>query len=62
LNAVNATVKIYDILGRELSNDKFTSATLYQKEINNMEAAYVIVSVINEGSVETKKLFITNTK
>jgi PKD repeat protein len=59
---VNAVIKIYDILGREISNDKYVSSTVYEKEIDNMEAACVIVSVINDEKIVTRKLSIFNTK
>ena len=57
---VNAVIKIYDVLGQELSADKFTLNGLYAREIDNVEAAYVIVSVNNNGKITTKKLFLNN--
>ena len=57
---VNAVIKIYDVLGQELSEDKFNLNGLYQKKISNIDAACVIVSVKNNDKITTKKLFITN--
>ena len=57
---VNAVIKIYDVLGQEISEDKYTLNGLYQKEIDNIEAAYVIVAVNNNDKITTKKLFINN--
>jgi hypothetical protein len=58
----DATVIIYDILGQEISNDKVVNNVVYQKEINNIEAAYMIVMVKNDNEITTKKVFITNIK
>jgi hypothetical protein len=58
----DATVIIYDILGQEISNDKVVNNVVYQKEINNIEAAYMIVMVKNDNEIITKKVFITNIK
>jgi hypothetical protein len=55
-------VIIYDILGQEISNDKVVNNVVYQKEINNIEAAYMIVMVKNDNEIITKKVFITNIK
>ena len=57
---VDALIKVYNILGQTISEEKFTSNALYQKEIDNVEAAYVIVFVNNNGQITTKKLLITN--
>ena len=59
---VDAVVRIFDILGQELSKDKFTSNTVYQKTIDQIDAAYVIVNVKNGDKVTTRKLFIVNTQ
>jgi hypothetical protein len=57
---VNAVIKIYNILGQPLSNEEYTLNGLYQAEINNAEATYVIVVVENNNRTTTKKLFINN--
>jgi hypothetical protein len=57
---VNAVIKIYDVLGQELSEDHFTLNSLYQKEIDDIEAAYVIVSVKNNDKITTRKVFVSN--
>jgi hypothetical protein len=58
----DATVIIYDILGQEISNEKVVNNVVYQKEIDNIEAAYMIVMVKNDNEITTKKVFITNSK
>ena len=59
----NATVVVYNVLGQELSREKPTASALYQKQINDVDAAYFIVDVINSGNTQTtKKVFITNSK
>jgi PKD repeat protein len=62
LNEVDADIRIFNILGQQIANDRYTSNGLYQKEIDNIDAAYVIVSVKNEDSITTRKLFIVNAK
>jgi hypothetical protein len=57
---VEAQITIYDLLGRELSNEPFSKSAIYSKEIVDTEAAYVIVKVIQEGELVTRKLFISN--
>jgi hypothetical protein len=59
---VDAVVRIFNILGQELSNEKFTGNTIYQKQLDQVDAAYVIVSVKNDDKVVTRKLFIVNTQ
>jgi PKD repeat protein len=56
----DAVICIYDVLGRQISNEKFTNNLLYVKEINNIEAAYMIVSVKNDDKIITRKVFINN--
>ncbi|HWB64189.1 MAG TPA: T9SS type A sorting domain-containing protein [Chitinophagales bacterium] len=62
LQKVNAVVKIYDIIGREVSIGEVTSNNIYVKEIDNIEAADYLVSVRNNDGVITKKVFISNIK
>ncbi len=59
---VNAVVKIFDILGRELSNEKFASSSVYQKQLPTIDAGYVIVSVTDNDKTTTSKLFVSNGK
>jgi len=59
---VDAVIRIFDVLGQELSKDKYTSNTVYQKTIDQIDAAYVIVSVKNDDKITTRKLFIANTQ
>ena len=56
----DASVIIYDILGQEISNEKVVNNVIYRKEIDNIEAAYMIVMVRNNNEVTTKKVLITN--
>ena len=62
LQKVNASITIYNILGQELCSDYYVSSNIYQKEIDNIDAAYLIVRVKNDDEVITKKVFITNYK
>ncbi|MDB5283157.1 MAG: hypothetical protein JWO06_2232, partial [Bacteroidota bacterium] len=62
LQKVDAVISIYNILGQQISNEKFTNSLVYQKEIGNIEASYLIVSVKNEDKVTSKKVFIYNIK
>jgi len=62
VNGVDATVIIYDILGRQVSNERIASSLLYQHSINNIQAGYFIVSVANGNETTTKKVLITNAK
>jgi hypothetical protein len=62
LRDVNATVSIYNILGQEISNEHYTNHNVYQKELDNIEAAYMIVMVKDAGTITTKKVFIANSK
>ncbi|MDB5282796.1 MAG: C-terminal target protein [Bacteroidota bacterium] len=59
---VDAVVTIYNVLGQQISNEKFNSNMLYQKEIGNIEAAYFTVSVKDNNQVTTKKVFVNNTR
>jgi hypothetical protein len=59
---VDAVVSIYNVLGQQLSSEKFYDNLVYQKEIDNIASAYVIVSVRNEDQTTTRKLFIINAK
>ena len=58
----DASVTIYDILGQEISNDKVVNNVVYEKQINSIEAAYMIVMVRNNNEITTKKVFIINSK
>ena len=55
-------ITIYNVLGQQISNEKFNTNMLYQKEIGNIEAAYLIVSVKNGDKLITKKVFVNNMK
>ncbi len=57
---VDATIQVYNLLGQELSNEHFGKASVYSKEFDNLEAAYVLVKVKNGDGLITKKLFITH--
>ncbi|MCX6197679.1 MAG: lamin tail domain-containing protein [Bacteroidetes bacterium] len=59
---VEATIEIYNVLGQQLSNEKFGHSTIYSKAFTNLEAAYVIVRVKNNEEIITKKVFIANGK
>jgi len=57
---VDAQVDIYNVLGQVLSSEKFGKSSIYSKEIDNLEAAYMIIRVKNNTEVTTKKVFIAN--
>jgi len=56
---VNAQIDIYNTLGQRISSEK-TENRVYSKPVNNSEAAYVIVRVLNDDKVTMKKVFVTN--
>lgn len=60
LKKVEAVITIFNVLGQEISNEKFTNNTIYKKPLNNMEAGFVIVSVKQGSTISTRKLFISN--
>jgi hypothetical protein len=62
LKGVEATIEIYNVIGQNLSTEKFGKSTIYAKEIKNLDAAYVIVKVLNNGEITTKRVFIANGK
>jgi hypothetical protein len=62
LQHVDALIRIYNVLGQEIGSAEQKTNTIYQNEINDIDAAYVIVSVVNNEQVTTRKLFIVNTK
>ena len=57
---VEATIEFYNVLGQELSQEKFGRSTIFIKELSNIEAAYVIVKVKNEDVITTKKVFVAS--
>lgn len=57
---VEATIEIYNVLGQQLSNEKFGRSSIYRKQFNNLEAAYVVVRVKNNDDITTKKVFIAS--
>ncbi|MBL0309870.1 MAG: PKD domain-containing protein [Bacteroidetes bacterium] len=59
---VEAEIELYNIIGQLISSEKFGRSTIYSKEIPNLEAAYMIVKVKNDGVTTTKRVFIGNVK
>ncbi|MFN8285147.1 MAG: PKD domain-containing protein [Chitinophagales bacterium] len=59
---VEATIDIYNVLGQVVSSEKFGKTTIYSRQLNNLEAGYVVVSVKTDTGITTKKVFITNSK
>ncbi|MBL0310936.1 MAG: PKD domain-containing protein [Bacteroidetes bacterium] len=57
---VQAEIALYNLLGEVISCEKFVNASVYKKQITDLQAAYIIVRVKNEESVTTKKVFIVN--
>ena len=62
LQMVDATVTIYNILGQEISNEHYSNSTVYQKEVDDITAAYMIVKVSNNHETFVKKVFISNAR
>jgi hypothetical protein len=61
VNSVNAEVELYDVLGQELSDERFGKSSIYSKQlVNTGEATYIIVKVINDDRITTRKVFIAN--
>lgn len=56
---VEATIDIYNVLGQQIVNEKFGRSTVYTRQFNNLEAAYMLVRVNNEGEIKVKRIFIT---
>lgn len=60
LQTVDATIQVYGILGQQLSNEQHHTADIYSKTIDNVQAAYVIVTVrMSDGQITTKKVLLT---
>ncbi|MFN8299023.1 MAG: PKD domain-containing protein [Chitinophagales bacterium] len=59
---VQSTIDIYNILGQVVSSEKFGKASIYSRQLNNLDAGYVIVSVKSAEGTTTKKVFISNSK
>ncbi len=60
--SVNATITIYDILGRTISSEKISSSLLYQRQLDNLLEAYYVVTVANNNHATTKKVLITTAR
>jgi hypothetical protein len=60
LHEAEGRVVIYDVLGQEISNERATGGAIYQKEINNISAAYMLVTVKIGDRIKTRKVFIEN--
>jgi hypothetical protein len=59
---LNAQIKMYNVLGQELCDEKYTGNNVYVKEINTVPAAYIIVTVKCGEAITTRKVYIHNTK
>ena len=57
LENVNATIDIYNVLGQQMSSEKFGSSGIYSKQMSS-SAGYVMVKTANGGIVQTGKFFI----
>jgi hypothetical protein len=58
--SVFAVIEIYSLLGQKLSSEQFHTQSIYSKKLEEMEAGYVVVKVLNDDKITTKKLFILN--
>ncbi len=54
---VNATIDIYNVLGQQISSEKFGSSGIYSKLMSSF-TGYVMVKTVNGGVVRTGKFFI----
>ena len=59
---VKAQIDVYNILGQKLMEDTWTKAGIYTKTLSQVDAAYILVHVNNNGKITTQKLFITGAK
>ena len=56
---VKAQIDVYNILGQKLMEDTWTKAGIYTKTLSQVDAAYILVHVNNNGKITTKQLCIT---
>lgn len=54
-----ATIQVFNIIGQEILNVKHNTGTKFVHEIDQVEAAYLIVKVTIAGQTTTKKVLIT---
>ncbi|MFN8288226.1 MAG: PKD domain-containing protein [Chitinophagales bacterium] len=57
-----ATIDIYNVLGQKVSSEKWGASSIYSRELNNLEAGYLIVSVKTNEGITTKKVLISSIK
>ncbi len=57
--AETANIQVFNIIGQEILNAKHNTGTKFVHEINQVEAAYLIVKVTIAGQTTTKKVLIT---
>ncbi len=57
---VEAQIEIYNVLGQQLSSERFGRSSVYRRAFTNLEAAYVIVRVKNNDDITTKKVFVSS--
>lgn len=58
LKHISATVEIYNLLGQKLSSEQFSKASIYNRNLDVVDAGYVVVSVKFTDGVITKKLLV----
>lgn len=58
-NGEVATIQAFNLLGQEILNVKHNTGTKFVKEIETVEAAYVVVGVTIDGKTVSKKVLIT---
>ena len=54
-----ATIQVFNIIGQEILSEKHNTGTKFVHEIDQVEAAYLIVKVTIAGQTTTKKVLIT---
>lgn len=57
---VEAEIEIYNVLGQLITREKFTGSAIFSREVKNVEAAYMIVKVLNDEVITMKKVFIAS--
>jgi len=60
LNTVDATIDVFDVLGRKLFSDRYASSSIYSKQLDNIGGAYVVAKVMTGGETETGKVFLAD--
>ncbi len=58
LKQVKAQIDVYNLLGQKLLEDTWTKSGVYTKTFSNLDAAYILVHINNNGKITAKQLSI----